>query len=205
MAKRRKKKPEGGNVVDIRKKQLDKITERINTAVSAGVRSMREASELIVEDYRRWERENPELALEPFEKMQMVLLGFVGPGGFERCHEPGRRPEASFISEQLGVSEEIRSDRNASDILMCPAMESRKCQGIWAGQRLPPCQILLLEVYLGLGGDAYDDKVQDLLADFDNWEAPEGFAQSFERGERLLREHEEAAAARARADEGRDD
>jgi hypothetical protein len=84
--------------------------------------------------------------------------------------------------------DDIPDDRKGSDVLMCPAMESRSCQGVWQGMRMPPCYLLLLEVQRGIGGGS-DDGVQEVLDDFGKWPGPEECAESFVRAEQLLRRY----------------
>jgi hypothetical protein len=189
MARKRKKLPRARNVVDLEKKRLEKLTGELSSLVRQGARLLDEQVEAIVGAYHEWERDNPELAIKPFRKMAMVRLGFVGPGGFERCHEPGRLPERAFFEEDGAIADEIRSDRHGSETLMCPAMEARACQRVWQEMRMPPCYILLLEVHRGLGGGAYDPGVEEVIDDLGKWQGPEEYAESFARAEELLRRY----------------
>lgn len=185
----RSKPPDTTNVVDIREKLLDKATDQVRALMQTSADLEKEGVDLIVAMYREWERTNPELALRPRNKTAMVRLGFVGPGGFDRCREPHRLPESAFRGEDGEPAEEIQSDRDGSEVLMCPAMESRACQGAWRGMGMPPCYLLLLEVDHGLGGGCQDDRVPEVLDDFGKWPGPEEYAESFARAEELLRRH----------------
>ena len=190
MARKRERKPlSGQNVVDLDAKRSEKLTEETVALVQQTARLLDEQVRLIVAAYNHWERENPELALRPSDKMAMVRLGFVGPGGFDRCHETGRRPLSAFISEDGEASDDLPNDRNGSEVLMCPAMESRACQGVWRGMRMPPCYLLLLEVHRGLGGGSQDSGVEEVVDDFGKWQGPEEYAESFVRAEQLIRRY----------------
>lgn len=142
--------------------------------------------------YRDWEGAHADLALKPRHTLAMVRLGFVGPGGFERCHEPDRLPETAFLLEDGDVAEEVRRDHTASEVLMCPAMQDGVCQGVWQNMKTPPCYLLLLEVYHGLGGGAADDSVQEVVDDYGKWGGPEEYAESFARAERTVQQYEES-------------
>ena len=190
MARKRKRKAlSGQNVVDLDAKRSEKLIGETVALVQQTARLLNEQVRLIVAAYNQWERENPELALRPSNKMAMVRLGFVGPGGFDRCHETGRRPWSAFISEDGEPADDLPNDRDAPNVLMCPAMESRRCQGVWQGMRMPPCYLLLLEVHRGLGGGSRDDGVQEVVDDFGKWQGPEEYAESFVRAEQLIRRY----------------
>ena len=186
---RKRKDPPGQNVVDLDAKRSEKLTEAIIALDQRTVSLVDEQVRLIVLAYNQWERDNRELALRPSDKMAMVRLGFVGPGGFDRCHEPGRRPWSAFISEDGELVDDLPNDRTGSEVLMCPAMESRRCQGVWQGMRMPPCYLLLLEVHRGLGGSCHDEGVQEVVDDFGRWQGPEEYAESFVRAEQLIRRY----------------
>jgi hypothetical protein len=189
---RTRKAPPANGVVDIDVKRVEKLTEKICSLAQAITDQLDEQVAIIVGGYRNWQQAHPDLALKPRHKLAMVRLGFVGPGGFERCGEPGRLPEAAFLLEDGDVVEQIRRDRGASEVLMCPAMEEGVCQGVWRGMRMPPCYLLLLEVHHGLGGGAIDDVVQEVVDDFGLWGGPEQYAERFARGEQAVREAEKA-------------
>lgn len=176
-------------VVDLDDKRVEKLTEEIVSLTNAMSQGLDERVDLIVGLYRGWENAHPDQALRPHHKLAMVRFGFVGPGGFERCHEPDRLPEAAFIGEDGDLDVQIRQDHYASEVLMCPAMESGRCQGVWRGMRAPPCHLLLLEIHHGLGGGALDDSVEEVVDDFGKWSGPEQCAESFARGERAVSEH----------------
>lgn len=74
---------------------------------------------------------------------------------------------------------------------MCPAMEAGACQGVWRGMKTPPCHLLLLEVYDGLGGGARDQSVEDVIDDFGRGGGPEEYAESFARGAQAVAQHDE--------------
>jgi hypothetical protein len=186
---RKPKEPSGHNVVDLDAKRSEKLTDELITLAQHSARLMDEQVELIVLAYDQWERQNPELALRASDKMAMVRLGFVGPGGFDRCHETGRRPWCAFVSEDGEPADDLPNDRNGPQVLMCPAMESRRCQGVWRGMRMPPCYLLLLEVHRGLGGGSQDSGVHEVLDDFGKWQGPEEYAESFVRAEQLIRRY----------------
>lgn len=178
-------------VFDLRVKQTEKLTEEIKVLSQRLTQGIDERVELIVDAYHEWEQANPELRLRAHEKMSMVRYGFIGPGGFDRCHELDRLPESAFFTADGDVADEIRTDRDASEVVMCPAMESGRCQEIWRGMRAPPCHLLLLEVSHGLGGGADDMGLQIVLDDFGLGGGPDDYAQSFVRAERLVRKYEE--------------
>ena len=186
---RKRKALSGQNVVDLDAKRSEKLIDETLALVQQTARLLDEQVRLIVAAYNQWERENPEIALRPSDKMAMVRLGFVGPGGFDRCHETGRRPWSAFVSEDGEASDDLPNDRNGPEILMCPAMESRRCQGVWQGIRMPPCYLLLLEVYRGLGGGSHDSGVEEVVDDFGKWQGPEEYAESFVRAEELIRRY----------------
>jgi hypothetical protein len=188
---RKRKVDRADGVIDLDLKRAEKITEKLSSLGQAVRQRLDEQVAHIVGAYRKWEQTHPDLALKPRHKLAMVRLGFVGPGGFERCHEPGRLPESAFFLEDGDVSEQIRRDHKASEVLMCPAMQAGVCQGAWRGMRMPPCYLLLLEVHHGLGGGALDDSVQEVVDDFGKWGGPEEYADSFARAEQTIRKHDE--------------
>lgn len=179
-------------VVDINAKRVEKLADQIGSLAQAMSRGMDEAVATMVGTYRDWERANPDLALKPRHKLEMVRFGFVGPGGFERCHDPTRLPDTAFFLPEGGVSREIERDIDAAEVLMCPAMQDGVCQDVWRQMKMPPCCLLLLEVHHGLGGGAYDDSVQMVVDDWGKWTAPEAYAASFARAEQAVRKHEES-------------
>jgi hypothetical protein len=189
LMRRKRKEPSRSNVVDLGVKRGEKLTNEIIALVQQTTNLLDEQVRLIVTLYQQWEHDNPALALRASDKMAMVRLGFVGPGGFDRCDEADRSPMSAFISEDGDLSDEILDDRKASELLMCPAMESRVCQGVWRGMRMPPCYLLLLEVHRGLGGGCHDSGVQEAVEDFDRWPGPEQYAERFVHAEQLLRRH----------------
>ena len=193
-------KADNNDVIDLGAKRAEKMTDEILSLGRALTRTVDEAVANIVGGYRAWEGANPDLALKPRHKLAMVRLGFVGPGGFNRCHEPHRLPETAFLLEDGDVSEEIRSDHRASEVIMCPAMEANVCQGAWRGMQMPPCYLLLLEVHHGLGGGALDDRVQEVVDDFGQWGGPEEYAESFARAERSVQRYAAELAQRDRED-----
>lgn len=175
-------------VIDLRDKRVEKMGEEIQSLGRAMSSALDEQVGHLVGQYHEWERAHPDEALKPHHKLAMVRYGFIGPGGYVRCHEAGRLPEVAFISDD-GVSEEIERDYDAAEVLMCPAMESRRCEGVWRGMQMPPCYLLLLEVHRGLGGGAIDDSVQEVLDDVGCWEGPEQKAKSFARARAILKKH----------------
>lgn len=191
MTRKRKHTPK---VVRLEAKRNEKLLRETEELARRWASAEDEQVALVVAAYRKWEQDNPDAALQPKHKLAMVRLGFVGPGGFDRCHEPHRRPMASFFAGQddddFSIPAELESDRDASEVLMCPAMEARSCQGVWSGMRTPPCYLLLLEVHQGLGGGMSDDRVSEVLADYGKWQGPEKYAESFVRAEQLLRRRE---------------
>jgi hypothetical protein len=48
---------------------------------------------------------------------------------------------------------------------------------------------LLLEVYVGLGGGVYDERVGGIVHDYGKGPGPEKYAKSFAEAERVLRRH----------------
>jgi len=188
MAKKRKAKV--ADVVDLEQARIGRLTSEFKRLAAAQAAKIDEHVGRVLEIYRGWERENPDRALKGFQKMQMVRWGFVGPGGFERCHEEGRRPEDSFYDGPDDLDtyvEELENDRTAGEVLMCPAMEARSCEGIWATHKTPPCHMLLLEVHQGLGGGVIDDALEQVLSDVGRWRGPDEYRESFVRAEKLLR------------------
>lgn len=175
-----------GEVVDLADKRVDKLSGEIQSLAKAMCAQLDEQVATIVGQYRQWENEHSEIALQPKHKLAMVRYGFVGPGGFERCHEPHRLPETAFFLDDGDVDAQIRRDHDAAEVLMCPAMEAGRCKGVWSGVRMPPCYLLLLEIHDGLGGGAIDDSVQEVVDDVGCWGGPEQCAESFARGERAV-------------------
>ena len=187
---KQKPKQKPRKVVRLDVKRAEKMEEQLLSMVAESGRALDEQVALIRGFYREWERENPSAALKGFQKMAMVRLGFIGPGGFDRCHEPGRLPEDAFISEDHDLGDELLDDYKGAEVLMCPAKASGRCQGIWRGVRMPPCYLLLLEVYEGLGGGVLDDRVDEVVSDFGKWPGPEEYAESFAEAERVRRRYE---------------
>lgn len=188
---RKRKAASTGGVVDIRVKQVEKLGEQIQLHARALTQGIDEQIARLVGAYHDWERAHADVALKPRHKLAMVRLGFVGPGGFERCHDPERLPETAFFLEGGGVDDQIRRDHDAAEVLMCPAMQDGVCQGVWRSMQMPPCYLLLLEVYHGLGGGALDDSVQEVVDDVGKWGGPEQCAESFARAEQTVRHYEE--------------
>lgn len=201
--KKAARKRTGADVVDIEVKRAEKLGDELLTLQHAITQGIDESVALIVGKYRAWERANPTVALQPRHKLEMVRYGFVGPGGFERCHDPDRRPEEAFYLDDGDVHECIRRDHRASEVLMCPAMQDGLCQGVWSGMQMPPCYLLLLEVHHGLGGGARDDSVEEVVDDFGKWGGPEEFAESFARGEEAVAHYRRLDAARVAARESK--
>lgn len=193
MAQKRKKKKSGGRkVVRLDVKRAEKTMEQASSLMDGIVRGTDEAVALIVDHYREWERENPDAVIRQGDKMAMVRLGFIGNAGFDRCHETGRLPTDAFFGEDGWLEDELLDDLLGADALMCPAKESGACQAVWRGVGLPPCQLLLLEVYSGLGGGAYDERVGAILHDYthDGPTGPDAFAKSFAEAKRLVKRYE---------------
>lgn len=166
------------------------LDEKLVSLVRELERGLDEQVALILGRYHEWERENPRAGLERYEKMGMVRLGFIGPGGFDRCHEPGRLPVAAFIPEDIDVPDELPDDYEGARVLMCPAKESGACQRVWRGAGMPPCYLLLLEVHAGLGGRVSDERVEEVVADFGKWPGPEDCAESFAEAEAVIRRYD---------------
>jgi hypothetical protein len=187
----KRKATRAANVVDLQEKQLEKLTEEVVSLGEQLTKGVEARVAAILDVYRTWERQHPDDAVKPHHKLAMIRYGFVGPGGFTRCHELHRLPETAFFLEDGDIDERIRRDDDASKVLMCPAMEAGRCQGAWRAMQMPPCYVLLLEVYQGLGGGAMDDAVDEILDDWGLWRGPdenEEVKESFARAERLLRE-----------------
>lgn len=191
MASKRSDPPPDGSaeVVSLSHKRVEKLTGEIQTLAKAMTAQTDEQVATIVGQYRQWELEHPETALHPKHKLAMVRYGFVGPGGYVRCHEPHRLPQTAFFLDDGGVDEQIRRDQDAAEVVMCPAMEAGLCKGVWSAVRMPPCYLLLLEVYDGLGGGAIDDSVQEVVDDVGLWDGPEQCEESFARGERAVKKY----------------
>ena len=197
MAKKRKGKgkakgeapePEEANVVSIAKKQAEKLVERVESLTDAIGRQIDEGVAEVLEHYRAWEEEHPEDAVARIDKMAMVRLGFIGPGGFDRCHETHRLPTDAFISED-DLGDAVLDDYVGAEELMCPAKEAGRCKKIWKEIGMPPCCLLLLEVNQGLGGGIWDERVGLILSELGRWHKPERYEDSFRAAERLKRKH----------------
>ncbi len=174
---------ESAEVVDLRQKKLEQLTTEIIALSQSMAAALDSKVALIVGAYRQWERAHPQQALKPKHKLPMVRLGFIGPGGYQRCHEPHRLPDAAFEDDQ------VRFDNEASEIVMCPAMEDDLCEGVWRGMSMPPCCLLLLEVNHAMGGGVLDDGVQWVVDDWGKWHGPEHHADSFARARELVEKH----------------
>jgi hypothetical protein len=195
----KRKTTRASNVVDIQEKRVEKLTERVVSLSEAITKGVDARVAALLDLYRTWERQHPDDALKPHHKLAMVRYGFVGPGGFTRCHEPHRLPQIAFLLADGGVDERIERDNDASEVVMCPAMEAGLCQGAWRAMQMPPCHLLLLEVYQGLGGGAMDDAVDQVLDDVGCWYDPDDndeLKESFARAERLLRKYADPDARR---------
>ena len=185
--KRKRKQKRPANVVDIGPRQAEKLVEKIQELTRDLASAQDEQVAQVLAAYRQWEEENPDAAVRPDVKLLMVRLGFIGTGGFERCHEEHRLPVNAYWKEDEFASE-LHYDSVGSEWLMCPAMESRECQRIWREMRAPPCHLLLLEVHQGLGGHIYDDRISEILSDYGGLRE-EDYSASFVRAEKLLRRH----------------
>lgn len=183
MAKKRKPKADGAAPIDLEKARLERLARRFRALMKESGEALDRMVALVLEAYRAWERGNPERALHGYQRMEMVRLGFVGPGGFQRCHEEGRLPRDAFDDDDPAMED----DREAADLLMCPAMEGGRCEPIWTALQLPPCQLLLLEIHQAVGASADDVTVQSAVGDFGRWPPGEQERKNFARAERLLR------------------
>ena len=192
----RKRKPKAAaKVVDIGVKRAEKIDGELRSLGRAITKGLDDQVALIVDSYHAWEQAHPDLALTPSHKIEMVRYGFVGRAGFERCHEPDRLPEEAFILEDGDIDRRIWRDHDASEVLMCPAMEAGVCEGAWRGMGTPPCHLLLLEIHRGLGGGTRDEAVEQVVDDFRIRGGPEECAESFARGARVAAKHKERGSS----------
>lgn len=188
----KRKIPRPANVVDIKDKLLDKLTEEIVSVTSEMTERLDATIADALDIYRTWEHDNPDTALKAHHKLAMIRYGFVGPGGFARCHQPHRLPETAFFLAKGGIDERIQRDEDAAELVMCPAMQAERCQGVWRAMRIPPCQLLLLEVLQGLGGGVLDDSVDEVLSDWAcarDQEETDPAPASFARAARLVRKY----------------
>ena len=182
--------PAKAEVIDLGAKRVEKMGDELSRLTQSLASAQDEQVADTVDAYRAWEEAHRGEALRPEEKLAMVRYRFVGPGGFERCHEAERLPEAAFFIGDCDIDERIQRDHDAAEVLMCPAMQAGKCQGIWQAMKTPPCHLLLLETYQALGGGVLDDSVQEVVDDVGAG-GPEGRAASFGRAAAVLAHYDD--------------
>lgn len=187
--------PEG--VISLDRARAERLVDEVKTLADQLAASVGETVAAVLKGYRAWERANPEAAVRSVERLEMIRLGFVGPGGFDRCHREERVPRSAYPWDDPIHDD----DRRAAQVLMCPLMEARRCESVWSAFNTPPCYLLLLEAHDALGRGADDWKVGEVLGDFGKL-PPDQYRKTFARADRLIREAQKARAAREAEDEG---